>query len=132
VPTAEDIRLLVSYPWPGNVRELAAVIERAAILGGGQSLEVAQALGTAPARPPQPVPGISAQVPTIIEDEAGKGASWLTLDTAQNPLGSSGQPIHKGPSPAVASEPLCEQSWREYGGNGFRGAAGKAASDGRA
>jgi DNA-binding NtrC family response regulator len=37
---------LVSYPWPGNVRELAAVVERAAILGGGQGLEVARALGS--------------------------------------------------------------------------------------
>ncbi|HMB07486.1 MAG TPA: sigma 54-interacting transcriptional regulator [Isosphaeraceae bacterium] len=56
VPSAEDICLLISYPWPGNVRELAAVIERAAILGGGDRLEVAQALGTAPPRsPPQPV-----------------------------------------------------------------------------
>jgi transcriptional regulator with GAF, ATPase, and Fis domain len=82
VPTAEDIRLLVSYSWPGNVRELAAVIERAAILGGGQGLEVAQALGTAPARPPQPVPGITSQVPTIIADETGKEANWLTLDAA--------------------------------------------------
>lgn len=48
MPSAEDIRLLVSYPWPGNVRELAAVIERAAILGAGEGLRVAQALGTAP------------------------------------------------------------------------------------
>jgi hydrogenase-4 transcriptional activator len=47
VPTPEDISLLVSYPWPGNVRELAAVIERAAILGDGKALEVAQALGAA-------------------------------------------------------------------------------------
>ena len=50
IPSAEDIRLLVSYSWPGNVRELAAVIERAAILGAGDHLEVARALGTAPAR----------------------------------------------------------------------------------
>jgi transcriptional regulator with GAF, ATPase, and Fis domain len=47
-PTAEDINLLVSYPWPGNVRELAAVIERAAILGGGHHLDVARALGHRP------------------------------------------------------------------------------------
>ena len=46
VPTAEDIGLLVSYPWPGNVRELAAVIERAAILGGGNRLDMARALGS--------------------------------------------------------------------------------------
>jgi transcriptional regulator with GAF, ATPase, and Fis domain len=46
VPTPEDIRLLVAYEWPGNVRELAAVIERAAILGDGKALELAQALGS--------------------------------------------------------------------------------------
>jgi hydrogenase-4 transcriptional activator len=59
VPSPEDINLLVAYPWPGNVRELAAVIERAAILGEGRSLEVAQALGhTAPrgVRPPAESP----------------------------------------------------------------------------
>jgi hydrogenase-4 transcriptional activator len=49
--TAEDIHLLTSYPWPGNVRELGAVIDRAAILGNGKRLEVAQALG-ATERPP--------------------------------------------------------------------------------
>ena len=45
LPSAEDIGLLVSYAWPGNVRELATVIDRAAILGNGKSLEVAKALG---------------------------------------------------------------------------------------
>ena len=35
----------MSYSWPGNVRELAAVIDRAAILGEGKTLEVAKALG---------------------------------------------------------------------------------------
>jgi transcriptional regulator with GAF, ATPase, and Fis domain len=82
VPTGEDIRLLVSYPWPGNVRELAAVIERAAILGGGKGLEVAQALGTVPARgapaPPASPPNHSA----IPENEAGKAGEWLTLKAA--------------------------------------------------
>lgn len=53
LPTAEDIRLLESYPWPGNIRELAAVIDRAAILGNGRRLEVAAALGIAL---PGPVP----------------------------------------------------------------------------
>src|SRR5690606_38988961 len=43
--TREDMELLLTSPWPGNVRELAAVIERAAILGGGVRLEVAAALG---------------------------------------------------------------------------------------
>lgn len=45
VPRPEEMALLVDYPWPGNVRELAAVMERAAILGDGRRLEVAQALG---------------------------------------------------------------------------------------
>ena len=42
----DDLDLLLSYPWPGNVRELAAVIERAAILGGGHRLDVRGAMGT--------------------------------------------------------------------------------------
>ncbi len=40
-----DLRLLSSYPWPGNIRELGAVIDRAAILGNGKTLEVATSLG---------------------------------------------------------------------------------------
>jgi len=45
VPTPADNDLLVQYDWPGNVRELSAVMERAAILGNGQRLEIAKALG---------------------------------------------------------------------------------------
>lgn len=45
VPKPAEIEALLRYRWPGNVRELAAVIERAAILGGGRRLEVAVALG---------------------------------------------------------------------------------------
>jgi len=48
-PDPEDLALLSSYRWPGNVRELAAVIERAAILGGGRRLELRAALGDVPA-----------------------------------------------------------------------------------
>jgi transcriptional regulator with GAF, ATPase, and Fis domain len=50
-PTPEDIAVLLSYSWPGNVRELSAVMERAAILGEGKTLEVARALGVAYAAP---------------------------------------------------------------------------------
>ncbi len=75
LPTAEDIRLLVSYPWPGNVRELAAVIERAAILGGGRGLQVAQALGTVPAPSPQPI-----DAPSV--EDGGQQDDCLTLDAA--------------------------------------------------
>jgi transcriptional regulator with GAF, ATPase, and Fis domain len=45
MPTQNQVRLLSSYHWPGNVRELAAVIDRAAILGNGVTLEVETALG---------------------------------------------------------------------------------------
>jgi DNA-binding NtrC family response regulator len=46
-PTPDDFQLLLGYEWPGNVRELAAVIERAAILGRGRQLRIADALGVA-------------------------------------------------------------------------------------
>ena len=45
MPTDEDLALLMSYRWPGNVRELGAVMDRAAIIGNGERLEVAKALG---------------------------------------------------------------------------------------
>lgn len=48
LPTDADIRLLQQYDWPGNIRELGAVIDRAAILGNGQGLEVGKALGFNP------------------------------------------------------------------------------------
>jgi transcriptional regulator with GAF, ATPase, and Fis domain len=43
--TAADLDLLVAYEWPGNVRELATVVDRAAILGEGERLDIATALG---------------------------------------------------------------------------------------
>jgi transcriptional regulator with GAF, ATPase, and Fis domain len=52
MPSDADIELLQSYDWPGNIRELGAVIDRAAILGDGDALELAAALGVAaPAAP---------------------------------------------------------------------------------
>jgi transcriptional regulator with GAF, ATPase, and Fis domain len=64
VPSAVEIATLRQYPWPGNVRELAAVIERAAILGGGTRLELVAALGHAPVpraqRAPAPAPDVEA------------------------------------------------------------------------
>jgi len=47
-----SIQLLTEYDWPGNVRELASVIDRAAILGDGEHLDVATALGATPPQPP--------------------------------------------------------------------------------
>jgi hydrogenase-4 transcriptional activator len=42
-PGPEEIQLLMSYAWPGNIREFGAVVDRAAILGKGTRLDVAQA-----------------------------------------------------------------------------------------
>ena len=44
-PTEEDVLQLQNYSWPGNIRELGAVIDRAAILGEGRSLEIGKSLG---------------------------------------------------------------------------------------
>ena len=47
----EDVRVLADYRWPGNVREMAAVMDRAVLIGQGQSLSVAAALGQGPRTP---------------------------------------------------------------------------------
>ena len=49
VPVSEDdVRLLAEYRWPGNVREISAVMDRAVLIGQGQTLSVEAALGQAP------------------------------------------------------------------------------------
>lgn len=45
LPDEKDIEILSSYSWPGNIRELASIIDRAALLGNGKSLEISKALG---------------------------------------------------------------------------------------
>jgi transcriptional regulator with GAF, ATPase, and Fis domain len=77
VPSPEDLNLLVAYPWPGNVRELAAVIERAAILGDGKRLDVAQALGGVGRQTP-----IDAVEPPTPPHPPTPNGEFATLDTA--------------------------------------------------
>ncbi|MDZ4701157.1 MAG: sigma-54 dependent transcriptional regulator [Rhodothermales bacterium] len=81
--TSEDLVLLEHYPWPGNVRELSAVIERAAILGGGHRLEIASAMGTklqSMADPKLSMHSVSAgPFPTIDEAMAGHISRALSL-----------------------------------------------------
>lgn len=74
MPTAEEIRLLVTYAWPGNVRELGTVMDRAAILGNGRELEVAKALGV---QAISPSPGTTGTPPNPASPER-----VLTLDEA--------------------------------------------------
>jgi hydrogenase-4 transcriptional activator len=80
VPSAEDLHLLLGYPWPGNVRELAAVIERAAILGNGKRLKIADALGAARPAAPEPTPTAApaAASPVPVREDA----RFSTLDDA--------------------------------------------------
>ena len=85
VPTDRDVALLLAYPWPGNVRELAAVIERAAILGNGRRLEIAQALGPAP-----PIPSVVP--PTVFDQRATAetaSAEAAAAETANVPAGEA-------------------------------------------
>jgi transcriptional regulator with GAF, ATPase, and Fis domain len=69
VPVSEaDVRILTEYRWPGNVREMAAVMDRAVLIGQGQTLSVAAALGLGPrssGSPPNRVPQSAAA--TMIE-----------------------------------------------------------------
>jgi transcriptional regulator with GAF, ATPase, and Fis domain len=57
MPSADDVALLAAYPWPGNVRELATVMDRAALLGRGERLDVAGALGASAAAAPPATAG---------------------------------------------------------------------------
>jgi transcriptional regulator with GAF, ATPase, and Fis domain len=76
-PSPQDIALLSQYAWPGNVRELTTVIDRAAILGAGQRLEIAKALGVIPTvRPTTPALDASPVGPTTAT------ATIVSLDAA--------------------------------------------------
>ena len=66
-----DVQLLTEYRWPGNVREIAAVMDRAVLIGQGQSLNVTTALGLSP-RPSQSSP---------VSREAATSAGIEPLDT---------------------------------------------------
>lgn len=63
VPAERDIRLLQSYSWPGNIRELGTVMDRAAILGDGHSLEISKSLGISPGIEAPPVTASADSVP---------------------------------------------------------------------
>jgi len=73
---ADDLELLCGYDWPGNVRELASVIDRAAILGEGESLELAKALGVTGAQPARVV------TPGNVKEPVPPATMPSTLDEA--------------------------------------------------
>jgi hydrogenase-4 transcriptional activator len=100
VPTAEDVRLLATYPWPGNVRELAAVIDRAALLGGGHRLEVAAALGIgAPGTQPMsatPAPFTAASRGTAATNFAGDSAGAIDAGDSAGASGAGESAVADG------------------------------------
>jgi transcriptional regulator with GAF, ATPase, and Fis domain len=69
-PTGADLELLGGYNWPGNIRELGAVIDRAAILGGGRCLDVETALGLGRRHPAAPAPRADVTLYEVIPEAA--------------------------------------------------------------
>ncbi len=78
LPNQEDIALLSRYGWPGNIRELGTVIDRAAILGDGKSLEIAAALGLSASHAPSS-PAVAEPTPS---DQKGSWQPIIPLDQA--------------------------------------------------
>jgi hydrogenase-4 transcriptional activator len=118
VPTPHDIELLSAYPWPGNVRELAAVIERAAILGGGTHLDIARSLGDRPpvtrrlavAPPPMPTGSLEMVNREAIHDALARARGRIE--------GSEGAAALLGIHPATLRSRMRKlgiewQRWRE-------------------
>ncbi len=80
MPTPRDLSLLMNYRWPGNIRELGAVIDRAAILGEGERLDVATALGSDEQRVVSEEPGH--RLATVATDYAASATPLDTLEAA--------------------------------------------------
>ena len=81
LPDPEALRQLENYPWPGNVRELAAVMDRAVILGNGDELAVAQALGGTRQQEPDTSLPSRALLPGD-RSQPASSSTFLTLDAA--------------------------------------------------
>jgi transcriptional regulator with GAF, ATPase, and Fis domain len=89
-PTESDLRLLSAYAWPGNIRELGAVIDRAAILGGGRSLAVDVALGLGrPQAPPPPASDQATLYEVIPESSMPLEAAPLIAEDEIVPLATA-------------------------------------------
>jgi formate hydrogenlyase transcriptional activator len=79
--------VLRAYPWPGNIRELRNVIERAAILSEGSTLQVPLGAAAGPA---------AAGAPTLAATE--RTQILAALD-------QTGWRIRRPPPPSWASSP---------------------------
>ena len=85
----KTMELFLAYPWPGNVRELQNVIERAAILTEGDTLEVEErslrpsAGGTLPAR----------SLPSSLQGEEKKMIESVLAETRGRVSGPGGAAV---------------------------------------
>lgn len=86
--TGKHVQALMAYDWPGNIRELQHVVERAVILGRGQSLVLDLPAGgkSAPAEP-TPAPALD----TILTASEFKQLEIANLKKA---LAKAGGQIH--------------------------------------
>lgn len=78
--TTADLALLQAYHWPGNIRELGAVIDRAAILGDGRTLEIATSLGIGRPTPPMQTPSSQR---SLLRESPFAAESFPTLHETQ-------------------------------------------------
>jgi len=92
----EDVRVLTEYHWPGNVREIAAVMDRAALIGQGRTLNVAAALGpttsarpSSPARGLEPVPSMHIEPLDVIIRRHIEAALAETRGRVEGPTGAA-------------------------------------------
>lgn len=82
--TEEAVALFGRYRWPGNIRELANIVERLAILHGGERVTAAQV------REVLPVDGLSgrgAAAPTLASAESGDAGLLPDSTALELPLG---------------------------------------------
>jgi DNA-binding NtrC family response regulator len=104
-PSAE--RALQDYIWPGNVRELSHVIERAVLLGSGDTIEADDL--SAP---------FGAVLPVLDRMGEGTNAGRITF-AAQPPLGESGADAL---TLAAAERALIRNALDRWGGNMLKAA----------
>ncbi len=124
VPSESDLRILKSYPWPGNVRELGTVIDRAAILGDGRTLQVAAALGVDPAArraPVQSAPqarhsGRATAAMHCLDDAIRRHIEWALEQTAGRVEGPRGAAVLLDINPHTLRSKMrkLKIDWKKY------------------
>jgi len=81
--------LFLAYPWPGNVRELQNVIERAAILTEGDTLEVEENS----LRPPPGLAPVARSLPSSLQGEEKKMIESVLAATKGRVSGPDGAAV---------------------------------------